>query len=76
MSLKIPVTQPGIDPGTVRLVAQRLKPLRYPRPHKQYRGADKSLARRTSRLFCLMVRRFRLMLVLLYTQVVLIFFQL
>ena len=25
MSLKIPVTPPGIDPGTVRLVAQRLK---------------------------------------------------
>ena len=24
MSLKNPVTQPGIDPGTVRLVAQRL----------------------------------------------------
>ena len=24
MSLKIPVTPPGIDPGTVRLVAQRL----------------------------------------------------
>jgi hypothetical protein len=25
MSLKNPVTPPGIDPGTVRLVAQRLK---------------------------------------------------
>ena len=25
VSLKNPVTQPGIDPGTVRLVAQRLK---------------------------------------------------
>jgi ABC-type Mn2+/Zn2+ transport system ATPase subunit len=25
MSLKNPVTQPGIDPGTVRLLAQRLK---------------------------------------------------
>jgi hypothetical protein len=24
MSLKIPVTPPGIDPGTVRLVVQRL----------------------------------------------------
>jgi hypothetical protein len=24
MSLKNPVTRPGIDPGTVRLVAQRL----------------------------------------------------
>ena len=26
MSLKNPVTIPGIDPGTVRLVAQRLNP--------------------------------------------------
>jgi len=25
MSLKNPVTPPGIDPGTIRLVAQRLK---------------------------------------------------
>ena len=31
MSLKNPVTPPGIDPGTVRLVAQRLN--HYPRPH-------------------------------------------
>ena len=30
------------------------------------RGADKSLARPTSHIFCLMVRIFRLMLVLLY----------
>ena len=32
-----------------------------------YMGADKSLARPTSHVFCLMVRIFRLMLVLLYT---------
>jgi hypothetical protein len=32
MSLKNPVTRPGIDPGTVRLVAQRL---RYPRPQME-----------------------------------------
>jgi hypothetical protein len=32
-----------------------------------YRGADKSLARRIPDVFCLMVRLFRLMLVLLYT---------
>jgi hypothetical protein len=31
-----------------------------------YRGADKSLARPTSDVFCLMVRIFRLMLVLLH----------
>ena len=34
-----------------------------------YRGADKSLARPTSRLFCLMVRIFRLMLVLFYIYI-------
>ena len=31
---KSPLTPPGIDPGTVRLVTQCLKPLRYPRPLK------------------------------------------
>jgi hypothetical protein len=31
MSLKNPVTPPGIDPGTVRLVAQRLN--HYATPH-------------------------------------------
>ena len=36
---------------------------------KLYRGADKSLARPTSRLFCLIVRTFRLMLVLLYIYI-------
>jgi len=40
-----------------------------------YRGADKSLARSTSRCI-LMVRIFILMLVLLYTKIVLIFLQL
>ena len=33
----------------------------------EYRGADKSLARLPPDVFCLMVRIFRLMLVLLYT---------
>ena len=32
MSLKIPVTQPGIDPGAVRLVAQRLNHYAIPGP--------------------------------------------
>jgi hypothetical protein len=32
MSLKNPVTTPGIDPGTVRLVAQRLKHYATPDP--------------------------------------------
>ena len=34
--------------------------------HTYTQGADKSLARPTSHVFCLMVRIFRLMLVLLY----------
>ena len=33
MSLKNPVTLPGIDPGTVRLVAQRLNHYATPGPH-------------------------------------------
>jgi hypothetical protein len=33
MSLKNPVTPPGIDPGTVRLVAQRLNHYATPGPH-------------------------------------------
>jgi hypothetical protein len=32
MSLKNPVTRPVIDPGTVRLVAQRLNHYAHPRP--------------------------------------------
>jgi hypothetical protein len=32
MSLKNPVTPPGIDPGTVRLVAQRLNHYANPAP--------------------------------------------
>ena len=32
MSLKNPVTPPGIDPGTVRLVAQRLNHYATPSP--------------------------------------------
>jgi hypothetical protein len=32
MSLKNPVTPPGIDPGTIRLVAQRLNHYAIPGP--------------------------------------------
>jgi hypothetical protein len=34
MSLKNPVTLPGLDPGTVRLVAQRLNHYATPGPNK------------------------------------------
>jgi hypothetical protein len=34
MSLKNPVAPPGIDPGTVRLVAQRLNHYATPGPHQ------------------------------------------
>ena len=34
MSLKNPVTPPGIDPGTVRLVAQRLNQYATPGPNE------------------------------------------
>jgi hypothetical protein len=36
MSLKNPLTPPGIDPGTVRLVAQRLNHYATPGPHMIY----------------------------------------
>ena len=36
MSLKNPVTSPGIDPGNVRLVAQRLNHYATPGPALQY----------------------------------------
>jgi hypothetical protein len=36
MSLKNPVTPPGIDPGTVRLVAQRLNHYATPGPTNSY----------------------------------------
>jgi hypothetical protein len=57
MSLKNPMTPPGIDPGTVRLVVQRLNHYTTPGPlmcnlgFYNYRGADKSLARPTCRGF-------------------------
>jgi hypothetical protein len=38
MSLKNPVTPPGIDPGTVRLVAHRLNHYTTPGPHFIYLG--------------------------------------
>jgi hypothetical protein len=34
MSLKNPVTPPGIDPGTIRLVAQRLNHYAIPGPNR------------------------------------------
>ena len=37
MSLKNPVTPPGIDPGTIRLVAQRLTHYATPGPSYIYR---------------------------------------
>ena len=36
MLLKNPVTQMGIDPGTVRLVAQRLNHYATPGPHSSF----------------------------------------
>jgi len=42
MSMKNPVTSPGIDPGTVRLVAQRLNHYTTPGPNN-YRHLLKSL---------------------------------
>jgi hypothetical protein len=38
MSLKNPVTPPGIDPGTVRLVAQRLNHYATPGPSMKVQG--------------------------------------
>ena len=35
MSLKNPVTPPGIDPGTIRLVAQRLNHYATPGPQNE-----------------------------------------
>jgi hypothetical protein len=40
MSLKNPVRTPGIDPGTVRLVAQRLKHYATPSPDAHSRGTN------------------------------------
>jgi hypothetical protein len=42
MSLKIPVTLPGIDPGIVRLVAQRLNHYGTPGP-LQFSEIDKEM---------------------------------
>ena len=42
MSLKNPVTPPGIDPGTVRLVAQHLNHYSTPGPHKVNRAGCNS----------------------------------
>jgi hypothetical protein len=44
MSLKNPVTRPGIDPGTVRLVAQRLNHYATPGPIDFMRAAEDLLA--------------------------------
>jgi hypothetical protein len=42
MSLKNPVTPPGIDPGTVRLVAQRLNHYTTPDPRLGLLPGDKA----------------------------------
>ena len=44
MSLKNPVTPPGIDPGTVRLVAQRLSHYATPGPKCRYGDDNNSLS--------------------------------
>jgi hypothetical protein len=41
MSLKNPVTPPGIDPGTVRIVAQRLSHYATPGPAKNIKRIQK-----------------------------------
>jgi len=41
MSLKNPVTPPGIDPGTVRLVAQRLNHYATPGPKQTFNNSSK-----------------------------------
>jgi hypothetical protein len=41
MSLKNPGTPPGIDPGTVRLVSQRLSHYATPRPHRVFSNVEK-----------------------------------
>ena len=38
MSMKNPMASPGIDPGTVRLVAQRLNHYAIPGPYAKYMG--------------------------------------
>jgi len=43
MSLKNPVTPPGIDPGTVRLVAQRLNHYATPGPGRHLYQRKKSI---------------------------------
>jgi hypothetical protein len=55
MSLKNPVTPPGIDPGTVRLVAQRLNHYATPGPWRHERlnkNANKIKIHSKTRLFC------------------------
>jgi hypothetical protein len=42
MSLKNPVTRPGIDPGTVRLVAQRLNHYATPGPQNMASNTGKA----------------------------------
>jgi hypothetical protein len=43
MSLKNPVTPPGIDPGTVRLVAQRLNHYATPGNGKKFSLIDETV---------------------------------
>ena len=52
MSLKNPVTPPGIDPGTVRLVAQRRNHYAAPGPSEKYRLVLKLLYFENERSVC------------------------
>ena len=51
------------------MISQRCPAPTSIKPRRNYRDADKSLARPTSEVFCLIVRIFCLMLVLLYTYI-------
>ena len=50
MSLKNPVTSPGMDPGTVRLVAQRLNHYATPGPQILVREAKTRVKQRNIHL--------------------------
>jgi hypothetical protein len=60
MSLKNPVTPPGIDPGTVRLVVQSLKHYATPGPYVQRNeDVNTSVGTRKLRFFLFFVQRHR-----------------
>jgi hypothetical protein len=57
MSLKNPVTRPGIDPGTVRLVAQRLNHYATPGPTSLYIPPQNTIFQHTSSAECKFILR-------------------